>query len=146
MRRLKTKRLSRPAALQPHLHRANQQWALDFASDALGTGRGTSVLAIVDAFTRECLSLEVDTGLSSERVTRALERILERLALRKAFVQITVAGSPRAISSPGAKNARSNAYTYNRASPPRTLISKALMAGYECLNATWFRKPRTCQI
>jgi putative transposase len=78
VRRLKRKRLTRPAALLPHLHRANQEWALDFVSDALATGRGVRVLAVVDAFTRECLTLEVDTGLSSQRVTRSLEQIIER--------------------------------------------------------------------
>jgi putative transposase len=38
VRRLKRKRLSRSAPLSPYLHRANQEWALDFASDALATG------------------------------------------------------------------------------------------------------------
>jgi putative transposase len=58
VRRLKRKRLSRPAAVSPDLHRANQEWALDFASDAPATGQGIRVLAIVDAFTRECVTLE----------------------------------------------------------------------------------------
>ena len=31
------------------------------------------MLTVVDSFTRECPSIEVDTGLSSRRVTRALE-------------------------------------------------------------------------
>lgn len=78
VRRLKRKRLTRPAALLPYLHRANQEWALDFAADALATGRGVRVLAVVDAFTRECLVLEVDTGRSSQRVTRSLEQVVER--------------------------------------------------------------------
>jgi putative transposase len=78
VRRLKRKRLTRPAALVPHLHQANQEWALDFVSDALATGRGVRVLTVVDAFTRECLTLEVDTSLSSQRVTRSLEQIVER--------------------------------------------------------------------
>ena len=60
VRRLKRKRLTRPAALLPQLYRANQEWTLDFSSDALATGRGIRMLAVVDAFTRECLSLEVD--------------------------------------------------------------------------------------
>ena len=89
VRRLKRKRLSRPAALLPHLHRANQEWALDFAFDALARGRGIRVLAIVDAFTRECLALEVDTGLSSQRVTCALEHIVERRGAHTAFVLTT---------------------------------------------------------
>ena len=77
VRRLKRKRLTRPAAVTPHLWCANQEWALDFAADALATGRGIRVLAIVDTFTRECLTLEVDTGFSSQRVTRSLEQIIE---------------------------------------------------------------------
>jgi len=36
------------------------------------------VLTVVDAFTRENLSLEVDGSLSSLRVTRALEAVIER--------------------------------------------------------------------
>src|SRR6185503_19744563 len=77
VRRIKRKRLSR-VPIATHLLRSNQEWALDFACDALATGRGIRVLAVVDAFTRECLSLEVDTSLSSRRVTRALEGVIER--------------------------------------------------------------------
>jgi putative transposase len=77
VRRLKRKRLCRPAAVAPQLWHANQEWALDFAADGLATGRGIRVLAIVDVFTRECLTLEVDTGFSSQRVTRSLEQIIE---------------------------------------------------------------------
>ncbi len=77
VRRLKRKRLSRPEAKPPLHVRSNQEWALDFVADTLGTGRGIRVLAVVDAFTRECLGLEVDTSLSSRRVTRTLDRIIE---------------------------------------------------------------------
>jgi putative transposase len=78
VRRLRRKRLCRPVAQTPNLWQANQQWSLDFVSDALATGRGIRVLTVVDAFTRECLALEADTSLSSQRVTRALEQIIER--------------------------------------------------------------------
>ena len=77
VRRLKRKRLSR-VAVASRLVRSNQEWALDFACDTLATGRGIRVLAVVDAFTRENLSLEVDTSLSSRRVTRSLEGVIER--------------------------------------------------------------------
>ena len=75
--RLQRKRLSR-VAVASHLVRSNQERALDFACDTLATGRGIRVLAVVDAFTRETLSREVDTGLSSRRVTRVLESAIER--------------------------------------------------------------------
>jgi putative transposase len=76
VRRLKRKRLARPAAALPLHVRANQEWALDFVTDTLGTGRGIRVLTVVDAFTRECLGLDVDTSLSSRRVTRTLEQLI----------------------------------------------------------------------
>lgn len=55
---------------------ANQEWALDFAHDAVGCGRAIRVLSVVDAYTRECLALEVDTSFASRRVTRVLEEII----------------------------------------------------------------------
>jgi putative transposase len=55
---------------------ANQEWALDFVHDAVGCGRAIRVLSVVDACTRECLALEVDTSFASRRVTRVLETII----------------------------------------------------------------------
>lgn len=55
---------------------ANQEWALDFAHDAVACGRAIRVLSVVDACTRECLALEVDTSFASRRVTRVLEAIV----------------------------------------------------------------------
>jgi putative transposase len=78
VRRLKRKRLTRCAAVVPPVWRADQEWALDFACDTLATGRGIRVLAVVDTFTRECLVLEIDTSLSSQRVTRSLDRAIEQ--------------------------------------------------------------------
>jgi len=55
---------------------ANQEWALDFVHDAVECGRAIRVLSVVDAYTRECLALEVDTSFASRRVTRVLEQIV----------------------------------------------------------------------
>ena len=55
---------------------ANQEWALDFVHDPLAAGRSIRVLSVVDAYTRECLALEADTGFASRRVTRVLEEIM----------------------------------------------------------------------
>ena len=84
VRRLRRKRLSR-VAVASNLKRSNQEWALDFVSDALATGRGIRALTVVDAFTRENLSLEVDTSLSSRRVTRALEAVIQRRGIPEAI-------------------------------------------------------------
>jgi putative transposase len=78
VRRLKRKRLVRPAPAGALLSRANQEWAIDFIADGLATGRGLRMLTVVDSFTRECPAIEVDTGLCSRRVTRVLEWIISQ--------------------------------------------------------------------
>ena len=78
VRRLKRKRLVRPAPETALLTRSNQEWAIDFVADGLATGRGLRMLTVVDSFTRECPAIEVDTGLSSRRVTRALEWVMDQ--------------------------------------------------------------------
>jgi putative transposase len=55
---------------------ANQEWALDFAHDAVECGRAIRVLSVLDAYTRECPALEVDTSFASRRVTRVLDAII----------------------------------------------------------------------
>ena len=67
------------------LSNANQEWALDFLHDVLAAGRNIRVLSVVDAFTRECLALEVDTGFASRRVTRVLDEIIAARGLPQAI-------------------------------------------------------------
>jgi putative transposase len=76
VRRLKRKRVTRERSAKTLLSAPNQQWALDFVSDALASGRGLRGLTIVDSYTRECPAIEVATGICSRMVTRTLERII----------------------------------------------------------------------
>jgi putative transposase len=55
----------------------NQLWTMDFVSDALSCGRRFRALTLIDAHSRECLALEVDTCLTSHRVVRVLEQLKE---------------------------------------------------------------------
>ncbi len=64
---------------------ANQEWALDFVHDAVACGRAIRVLSVVDAYTRECLALEVDTSFASRRVTRVLEQIIAERGVPQAI-------------------------------------------------------------
>ena len=143
VRRLKRKRLSR-VPVASHLVRSNQEWALDFASDTLATGRGIRVLAVVDAYTRENLSLEVDTSLSSRRVTRALEAVVERR------------GKPEAIRCDNGPELTSRHFMSWCEERKIQLIhiqpGRPMQNGHvesfngrlrdECLNANWFRNLR----
>jgi putative transposase len=77
VRRLKRKRLRGIAPIRPLITRPNQEWALDFVSDALANGRALRALTMVDSFTRECPVIELNTGISSRQVTRTLDRVIE---------------------------------------------------------------------
>jgi putative transposase len=55
--------------------RPNERWSMDFVSDSLSEGRKFRVLTILDEFSRESVGMEVDTGITGQRVTRVLDRI-----------------------------------------------------------------------
>ena len=78
VRRLKRKRLLRPAQPMSQLDDVNQEWAMDFVMDSLASGRGFRALTLLDGFTRECLAIEVDSCLASRRVTRVLEWVISQ--------------------------------------------------------------------
>ena len=76
IRRKARKRLAREGSPRPALTAANQEWGMDFVHDVTASGRAIRVLVIVDEYSKECLTLEVDTSFASPRVTRALEKVL----------------------------------------------------------------------
>jgi putative transposase len=78
LRRKKRKHCTRQGSPLRHYTAARQEWAVDFAHDVIAAGRTIRVLSVVDAYTRECLALEVDTSFASRRVTRVLEQIMEQ--------------------------------------------------------------------
>ena len=59
----------------------NERWSMDFMSDSLCDGRRFRILTIVDDFTRECVAIEVDSGITGERVIRTLEWLKETRGL-----------------------------------------------------------------
>lgn len=54
----------------------NGCWSIDFICDSLLCGRRFRTLNVVDDFSREALAIEIDVGLSAERVTRVLDRVV----------------------------------------------------------------------
>jgi putative transposase len=85
VRRKARKPLVREGVMKPVLTAANQEWAPDFVHDAMASGRAMRVLSVMDAFTRECLTLEVDKSFASRRVTCALEQIVVERGVPKAI-------------------------------------------------------------
>jgi putative transposase len=129
VRRLQRKRRQRAAPVNGMLIAPNQEWALDFVSDGVASGRGIRMLTVMDGFTRECPAIEVGVSLGSRRVTRVLERII---AERGAPQSLRCDNGPEFTSRHLLAWCEQRGIvlcTFNRASRCRTAIWKASMAG-----------------
>ena len=67
----------------------NQRWSLNFVADSFSEGRRFRILAVVDDFTCECLTLVANTSLSGARVARELDAPIARHAkpMQNGFVE-----------------------------------------------------------
>lgn len=128
-------RVALPAPTQPH-----ERWSMDFVGDTLASGRTFRTLNIVDDGTRECLAIEVDIGLSGERVARVLDQIAQRRPLPK---RIVIDNGPEFTSR------ALDAWAYARGVElhfirPGKPVDNAFVESFngkfrdECLNEHWF--------
>ena len=67
-------RVKQPLTQQPKI---NNTWSMDFMSDAIVGNRKFRTFNLLDDCSREALAIEVDTSLSSERITRVLDRVID---------------------------------------------------------------------
>lgn len=118
----------------------NEVWSIDFVHDSLANGRKLKALTAVDDFSRECVDLAVDHGISGHYVTR----ILDRAALFR--------GYPKAIRTDGGPEFTSRAFlawtTRHRIRhlliDPGQPTQNAYIESFngrlrdECLNDHWF--------
>lgn len=135
------KRVARQERGRPEQsRRPNQQWALDFVSDALQSGRRIRCLNVVDTCTREALAIVADTSLGGERVAHELERL------------VTTHGTPQKIVLDNGPELRSKTLDQwatghgitLRFIDPGKPIQNAVCESFngrlrdECLNQHWF--------
>ena len=140
VRRLRRKRLNRAAPMNTMLTAANQEWALDFVSDGIASGRGIRMLTIVDGFTRECPAIEVGVSLGSRRVTRVLERVI---AQRGAPKSLRCDNGPEFTSRHFLAWCEQRGIVVVHIQPGRPMQNGYLESFNgrlrdECLNASWF--------
>jgi putative transposase len=57
--------------------RANHVWSYDFIHDQTADGRGLKILPVVDEFTRQCLTIEVERHMTAGDVVSTLEYLFE---------------------------------------------------------------------
>jgi putative transposase len=113
---------------------------MDFVSDSLYSGRRFRTLNIVDDFSRECLAIEVDFSLPSERVTRVLDRLL---CGRSKPSEIVIDNGPEFRSNQTQSWAEKRGIKLHYIDPGKP-IQNAFVESFngkfrdECLNDNWF--------
>ncbi len=135
-RKQRPQRGERPPAPQSY----NERWSLDFVHDSTAGGQKLRLLTIVDAYTRECLWIEVDSSLSGQRVTRVLDQCID------------LYGKPQSLitdNGPEFAGLHMDRWTYERKITHNFIQpGKPSQNGYiesfngklrdECLNENWF--------
>lgn len=131
-------RLGRP--LEPAMF-ANEEWAIDFASDRLASGRAIRILSVVDAYTRQCLALETDTSFASRRVTRVLDQAMSERGWPH---RIRCDNGPELTSRHFLAWAIERRIELTHIQPGRPMQNGRVESFHgkfrdECLNTSWFR-------
>ena len=75
-KRMKSKRIKRANAPIEASFTPNNQWAIDFMSDALQYGRRFRTLNVIDHYNRKCLLIHCAFSLTSKRVTKQLDLLI----------------------------------------------------------------------
>lgn len=140
VKRQRRKRVATPRVVAPGATRPNAHWAMDFMRDTLSDGRAFRTLNIVDAFTRECLAIEVDVSLPGERVVR----VLEQLRLTRGLPErITVDNGPE-FQSKALDAWAHHVGVHLQFSRPGKPVDNTFIEAFngrlrdECLNQSWF--------
>lgn len=68
---------SENGCLRRRAERPGHVWSYDFVHDQTADGRCLKILPVVDEFTRECLTIEVERSLTAEEVVSTLEYLFE---------------------------------------------------------------------
>ena len=125
--------LSRP-------ERSNQIWTMDFMHDTLHNGRKIRILNIVDAYTRECPRIEVNTSIGGHRVVEILSQII---MFRGKPEGIIIDNGPEFISNALDAWAYKECITLHFIRPGKP-VDNAFIESFngrlrdECLNENWF--------
>jgi len=148
VRRRARKRVAVPRQPLAAPERPDACWAMDFVADRLADGRSLRALTIVDAFTKECVAIEVDTSLTGVR----LARVLERLASEGRRPAMIVSDNGPELTSQAL-----DAWAYGRGVQlhhiqPGKPTQNAYIESFngklrdECLNEHWWRSLREAQL
>ena len=137
-RHRKTSALRAPMKEMPT--RLNQCWAMDFVSDQLYNGKRFRALTMIDLYSRECLAVYADKGMTGEKVTNVLLKIQGERELPD---RIKVDNGPEFIAKALDVWAYFNKVQLDYSSPG-TPTDNAYIESFngsfrdECVNTNWF--------
>jgi putative transposase len=97
VRRRSRKRTAQARVERPAPDAPNVRWSMGFVRDTTASGRVFRALTIVDDFTRECVSIKVDTSLPAARVVSVLDQLV---AIHGAPHAIWCDNGPELVSEP----------------------------------------------
>jgi putative transposase len=120
--------------------RPNEQWSMDFMSDALASGRRFRILTVVDNMSRESPAIEVGVSLTGRHLVAVLDRLAQTRPLPR-LIQVD--------NGPEFSSRALDAWVHQRGvklvfSRPGTLTDNPFIKAFnsrlrqECLNQQWF--------
>ncbi|MGB8738972.1 MAG: IS3 family transposase [Xanthobacteraceae bacterium] len=127
-------------AARPAAGAINENWSMDFVSDALFDGRRIRALTVVDDYSRESLAIEVGQSITGEQVVTVMNRLS---AMRGAPKRIRVDNGPEFVSRALDQWAYFHQVTLDFSRPGKP-TDNALVESFngrlrdECLNTNWF--------
>jgi putative transposase len=133
----RVKHVSNPITLTT---KTNEEWAIDFMSDALVNGRRIRPLNVVDHYNRYCLGISVSHNFPARRAVQILERMIEKYGKPK---RIRTDNGPEFLSKYFQKWLRDNDITWSsipKGRPDQNAIVERFNRSYreEVLDAQLF--------
>jgi putative transposase len=119
---------------------ANEVWTMDYTHDELASGRKFRTLNLMDGYTREALTIEVDTSLPGLRVVRVLDRLREMRATPAAIqVDNGTEFTSRVVDQWAYRN-QVALHFIERGKPTQNAFIESFNGKFrdECLNQNWF--------
>ena len=119
---------------------ANEVWTMDYTHDELASGRKFRTLNLMDGYTREALTIEVDTSLPGLRVVRVLDRLREMRGTPAAIqVDNGTEFTSRVVDQWAYQN-QVALHFIERGKPTQNAFIESFNGKFrdECLNQNWF--------
>jgi putative transposase len=139
-RRRKGKRPSHERQPLGPAQNINEVWSMDFVADSLANGRRLKLLTVTDDFTRECVDIAADFGISGQYVTR----LLDQAAVFRGYPRaVRTDNGPEFTSRSFMAWAQANGIKHLLIDPGKPM-QNGLIESFngklrdECLNEQWF--------